>query len=92
MDLKDSTINGFEPDGINYHNATTYVRAVNELNDQFDSGEINCIHKNFAPLWELFLSSGICGECVPSSRRIRAVTIWRQFVLALGCLMEVHVE
>lgn len=44
MDLKDSTINGFEPDGINYHNATTYIRAVNELNDQFDSGEINCIH------------------------------------------------
>lgn len=44
MDLKDSTINGFEPNGINHHNATTYIRAVNELNDQFDSGEINCIH------------------------------------------------
>jgi 5-methylcytosine-specific restriction endonuclease McrBC regulatory subunit McrC len=44
MDLKDSTIIGFEPEGVNYQNATAYIRAVNDLNKQFDSGRINCIH------------------------------------------------
>lgn len=44
MDLKDSTLIGFEPEGVNYHNATAYIRAVNDLNKQFDSGEIDCIH------------------------------------------------
>lgn len=44
MDLKDSTIIGFEPEGVNYHNATAYIRAVNDLNKQFDGGKIDCIH------------------------------------------------
>lgn len=40
--LRDSE--GFIPDSINYSNASAYIRAVDELNAQFDNGEIDCIH------------------------------------------------
>ncbi len=42
--LQDSLLEGVEPSCVNYRNATAYIRAVQELNAQFDSGKIECIH------------------------------------------------
>ena len=44
LDLKDSIIDGIEPGNVNYKNASDFIRAIEELNKQFASGKIDCIH------------------------------------------------
>lgn len=40
--LKDSNFEQI-PESVNYHNATSYIRAVNELKNQFENGTLECI-------------------------------------------------
>ena len=44
IELEEDCINGVEPSGVNYRNATDYVLLVGELRQQFNSGKIECIH------------------------------------------------